>query len=152
MAENTKSFSPLPNPLANAVGSAFKVDPESDHFGHVCCCHLIPSHPQLPPVLLAQLPPGSPSGPLESISPRVYSQHTGQRDPFKTCHCSAQNLHDVIPPLKILQWHPISLRVNVQVLKMTFRALWDLTSVWTYLLSPFPPSFSSSHTDLFAVL
>lgn len=89
------------HPLANAVGSAFTTYPEFDHFHHVCCYHCSPRHHHLPSVLPVQLPHRSSSFQLESVSPRVYSQHTGQRDPSKIGYFSAQNLHDVIPPLKI---------------------------------------------------
>ena len=88
------------NPPANAIGFTFKMYSESDHFHHLCCSHFSPSHQLLSPGLLLLVPTWFLS--FYPCSPKVYSQHSSQRDPFKTSHSSAHNLHDVTPLLKIL--------------------------------------------------
>lgn len=51
----------LPNPLVSDVGSAFKMYPESDHLGPLCCYYFSPSHHHLSPGLSLLVPNWSPS-------------------------------------------------------------------------------------------
>lgn len=69
------------NSQANAIGSTFQMYPESDHFHHLCCHHFSPSYHHLSPGLLLLVPNWFPS--FHPCSPKVYSQHTSQRDPFE---------------------------------------------------------------------
>lgn len=90
--------------------SSLKMYPESDHSHHLCCCHFSPSHCHPSPGLLLLVPNCSPS--FHPCSP-IVSSHTSQKDPFTRLHFSGQ---------KSPRGLPLSLRVKVKVLKMTFWA------------------------------